>query len=75
MKNASTIMTNNEEEAVKESEGDGVDCEKAHRGNDFTVVLRKALHRTIFSGFLGDRWTQQETVRSETSKPSICSSP
>jgi hypothetical protein len=42
MKNASTIMTNNEEEAVKESEGDGVDCEKVHRGNDFTVVLEKS---------------------------------
>ena len=42
MQDASAIMTN-EEEAVKESEGGGVDCEKVHRGNDFEVIFEKCL--------------------------------
>ena len=40
MKDATTIMAN-EEEAVEDSEGDGVDCEEIHRGNHFPVVLEK----------------------------------
>src|ERR1019366_1020727 len=42
MKNAPAIMAN-QEEAVEESEGDGVDCEKVHRRDDFAVVLEKCV--------------------------------
>ena len=65
----------NEEEAVKDAKGDSVDCENVHRGNDFAVIFEKCLPPSNPVGFFGARWTQRETVRSETSKPSICSSP
>jgi hypothetical protein len=42
MKNAPTIMAN-EEETVEESEGNGVDRKKVHRCNNFAVVLEKGL--------------------------------
>jgi len=65
----------NDEEAIQKAKGDGRHCEEIHRSNRFAVVMQKVRQRCAASLSLGARLIQRETVRSETSKPSIKSSP
>src|SRR5713226_955045 len=74
VQDAPAIMANNEE-AVEKTEGDRRNGEEIHGGDGFTMMRRKAKHRRPGSGSLGARFIQREMLRSDTSKPSIRSSP
>ena len=58
-----TVVTD-DEKAIERGEGDRRNSEEVHRGNRFPVIAS-----------LGARFIQREIVRSETSKPSMRSSP
>src|ERR1700687_2814578 len=70
-----TVVTD-DEKAIERAEGERRNSEKDHRGNRFTVITEKgkpAPGRLRISR--GARFIQREIVRSETSKPSMRSSP
>src|SRR5882724_2338141 len=71
-----TVVTD-DEKAIEQAEGDRRNSEEVHRGNRFTVITEKgkpAPGRLRISS-LGARFIQREIVRSETSQPSMRSSP
>jgi hypothetical protein len=74
VQNLATAMTDNED-AIKHTERDGGYRKEVHGGDRFTMVLRKASHRLAGSGSLVALRIQREMVLSETSTPSIKSSP
>jgi hypothetical protein len=63
------------EETIKQAKGHGRNREKVHRSNGFAMIAKKRDHRFAGSGFLGAGRIQREMVLSETSNPSIKSSP
>jgi hypothetical protein len=69
-----TVVTD-DEKAIERAEGDRRNSEEVHRGNRFPVITEKVSQRLAGSGSLGARFIQREIVRSETSKPSMRSSP
>jgi hypothetical protein len=60
-----------DEKAVEHSEAQRWHSKEINRGDGFPMMLRKAAHRLAGSGLLGALRIQRNTVRSETSKPSI----
>jgi hypothetical protein len=65
-----------DKKAIERAEGDRRNREEVHRGNRFPMIAEKgkpAPGRLRIS--LGARFIQREIVRSETSKPSMRSSP
>jgi len=68
------VMTD-DEEAVEHAERDRWHSKEIHGRNRFPVVRRKACHRLAGSGSLGARFIQREMVLSQSSKPSMQSSP
>jgi hypothetical protein len=74
MQDAPTIVTD-DEKAIEHAEGDRRNSEEVHRGNRFPVITDKGKPAPVGSGSLGARLIQREIVRSETSKPSMRSSP
>src|ERR1700693_5943724 len=69
-----TVVTD-DEKAIERAEGDRRNSEEVHRGNRFPVITEKGKPAPGRSGSLGARFIQREIVRSETSKPSMRSSP
>src|SRR6266704_3917622 len=70
-----TVVTD-DEKAIEQAEGDRRNSEEVHRGNRFTVIAEKgkpAPGRLRIS--LAAPVSSNEIVRSETSKPSMRSSP
>ncbi len=74
MQDAPTIVTD-DEKAIEPAEGDRRNSEEVHRGNRFSVIAEKGKAALARSGSRGARFIQREIVRSETSKPSMRSSP
>jgi len=74
VQDALAIVTYNEK-AIERAECDRRNSEEVHRGNRFPMMRRKVSQRVAGSGSRGARFIQREIVRSETSKPSIRSSP
>jgi hypothetical protein len=73
VQDASAVMSDYEE-AVEHAEGEGWHREEVHSSDGF-AVRRKVSQRFAPSGSLGARCIHREIVRSETSKPSMRSSP
>ena len=74
VQDAPTIMAD-DEKAIKHAESDSRNGEEIHGRNSFPVVAQKGLPAFGRSGSFGARFIQREIVRSETSKPSMRSSP
>jgi hypothetical protein len=60
---------------IEQVEGDSGDRKEVHGGHGFAVIVKKRKPRLAGAGFLGTRRIQREIVRSDTSKPSMRSSP
>src|SRR6266478_10102039 len=71
-----TVVTD-DEKAIERAEGDRRNSEEVHRGNRFPVIAEKGKPAPgwLRISRLGARFIQREIVRSETSKPSMRSSP
>lgn len=63
------------QKSSEQAEGDGRDGEEIHGRDGFPMVTKKGEQRLAGSGFLWVRFIQREIVLSETSKPSMRSSP
>jgi hypothetical protein len=74
MQDAPSIMTD-DEEAIQHAERDRGHGEKVHGCNGFPVIAQEGQPAFGWLGGLGARRIQREIVRSETSKPSMSSSP
>ena len=74
VQDATTIVTD-DKKAIEHTERDRWHGEEVHRGNCFPVIAEKVSQRLASSGSRGVRFIQREIVRSETSKPSMRSSP
>lgn len=65
-----------DEETVQHAEGGSWNSEEVHGRDDLAVVAQEGQPPSLGnSGFRVARRTQRETVRSEITNPSICSSP
>ena len=69
-----TVVTD-DEKAIERAEGDRRNREEVHCGNRIPVIAEKGKPVPGWLGSLGARFIQREIVRSETSKPSMRSSP
>ena len=65
----------NDEKAVEQVESDGGDGKEVHGGNGFAVIVKKRKPTLRRFGFSGCTAHPAEIVRSDTSKPSMRSSP
>jgi hypothetical protein len=74
MQDAPSIVTD-DGKAIERAEGDRRNRKEVHRGNRFPVITEKVSQRLAGSGSRCARFIQREIVRSETSKPSMRSSP
>jgi hypothetical protein len=74
VQNTPPVVTN-DEEAVENAERDGGNCEEVHCSDGFPMVPEKSHPPFGRLGILGARRIQREIVLSETSKPSMRSSP
>jgi len=64
LQNLPSVMRD-DKEAVQHSKRQSRHREGAHRGDNFSMVLRNAVHCFAGSGFLGALRIQRKTVRSE----------
>jgi hypothetical protein len=74
MQDTPTVVTA-DEKAIERAEGDRRNREEVHRGNRFPVIPEKGKPARGPLGSRGARFIQPEIVRSQTSKPSMRSSP
>ena len=74
LQDATTIVTD-DKKAIQHAESDCRNREEVHRGNRFPVIAEKGKPALAGSGSRCARFIQREIVRSETSKPSMRSSP
>src|SRR5215472_12870024 len=74
VQNASAFVAD-DEEAIEYAERDRGNRKEIHRGDGFLVVAKKGKPALARPGSLGARFIQREIVLSETSKPSMRSSP
>src|SRR5258708_18476709 len=74
VQDAPTIVTD-DERAIERAEGDRRNSEEVHRSNRFPVITEKGKPALGRLRIASCRFIQREIVRSETSKPSMRSSP
>jgi len=74
VQDAPAIMANNEE-AVEKSEGDRRNGDEIHGGDGFAMIAEKSQPPPTRFWISGRSLIQREMLRSDTSKPSIRSSP